>query len=44
MALVDGIAPVAVHRRPASSFDDHLTLFENMIDELVAPCGVPRKR
>ncbi|MEW2107408.1 TetR/AcrR family transcriptional regulator [Streptomyces cellulosae] len=39
-----GLLCMAVYGHLASSFDDYLPLFENMMDDLLALCGVPRKR
>ncbi|SCF83187.1 TetR/AcrR family transcriptional regulator [Streptomyces sp. Ncost-T10-10d] len=39
-----GLLCMAVYGHMASSFDDYLPLFENMMDDLLALCGVPRKR
>ncbi len=39
-----GLLCMAVYGHMASSFDDCLPLFENMMDDLLALCGVPRKR
>ncbi|MEU3662467.1 TetR/AcrR family transcriptional regulator [Streptomyces sp. NPDC032940] len=39
-----GLLCMAVYGHLASSFDDHLPLFESMMDDLLALCGVPRKR
>lgn len=37
-----GLLCMAVYGHLASSFDDHLPLFENMMDDLLTRCGVPR--
>ncbi|MGA5629675.1 TetR/AcrR family transcriptional regulator [Streptomyces cellulosae] len=39
-----GLLCMAVYGHLASSFDDYLPLFEAMMDDLLALCGVPRKR
>ncbi|WP_336558539.1 TetR/AcrR family transcriptional regulator [Streptomyces brasiliscabiei] len=39
-----GLLCMAVYGHLASSFDDYLPLFEHMMDELLALCGVPRKQ
>jgi len=39
-----GLLCMAVYGHLASSFDDYLPLFEHMMDDLLALCGVPRKR
>ncbi|TYC22661.1 TetR/AcrR family transcriptional regulator [Micromonospora sp. MP36] len=39
-----GLLCMAVYGHFAAMFDDHLPLFENMMDDLLALCGVPRKR
>ncbi|MEU2060989.1 TetR/AcrR family transcriptional regulator [Streptomyces sp. NPDC013455] len=39
-----GLLCMAVYGHLASSFDDCLPLFENMMDDLLALCGVPRER
>ncbi|MBL1093457.1 MULTISPECIES: TetR/AcrR family transcriptional regulator [Streptomyces] len=39
-----GLLCMAVYGHLASSFDDYLPLFENMMDDLLALCGVPRER
>ncbi|MEU1462557.1 TetR/AcrR family transcriptional regulator [Streptomyces sp. NPDC005727] len=39
-----GLLCMAVYGHLGSSFDDYHPLFENMMDDLLALCGVPRKR
>ncbi|MFG3020766.1 TetR/AcrR family transcriptional regulator [Streptomyces sp. NPDC048254] len=39
-----GLLCMAVYGHFASLFDDHLPLFESMMDDLLALCGVPRER
>ncbi|MGW2082779.1 TetR/AcrR family transcriptional regulator [Streptomyces sp. NPDC001939] len=39
-----GLLCMAVYGHLASSFDDYLPLFESMMDNLLALCGVPRQR
>jgi AcrR family transcriptional regulator len=39
-----GLLCMAVYGHLASTFNDCLPLFENMMDNLLALCGVPRKR
>ncbi len=39
-----GLLCMAVYGHLATSFDSYLPLFEHMVDDLLAQCGVPRKR
>ncbi len=39
-----GLLCMVVYGHLASSFDDFLPLFDNMMDDLLALCGAPRKR